>query len=386
VTGKPFNEFKKSGGIFTTESMPEYVQSAVVDNLLHTIRDCVDESNRTNAYTDSLYGIGAAVIYKAVISILKSAVEEAVKEHFAEKAQEKNIADLGEAISGWSKEDKRDIKDRIAESLTLYRNFTEIKDPVGVIEALIEFLVKIGCLLESSTAMSDYGRQQKTYYFSHNALMSFAVEETVASVLELKDVSPAEFTTSIRQAAEGVLNENIVYAHVLLSAGKDDKVFKYRDLEGREVDIVVVNRVAKTLRLIEVKSKNKISAKNVFGDEAKHLYNDAILRNIGVDDTFEITRVVAYMGKSAVIPRREDALILANIEELISHYKDLGHYLGQMTAHADQLRKEREPEEQASSLLGKLAVGKEKSKQQKQSVDDKDAKLPDNRGGNAPSI
>jgi hypothetical protein len=133
VTGKPYDEYKREGGIFAAGEMSAFIQSAVVDNLLHTIAHCVDDANRTSSYTDSLYGIGAAVIYKGVISILKCAVEMSVKEHFAEKAGERNIADLGAAVSGLSPKDRRDIKERVADSLSVYKDFTAVKDPFDVI-------------------------------------------------------------------------------------------------------------------------------------------------------------------------------------------------------------------------------------------------------------
>jgi predicted AAA+ superfamily ATPase len=337
LTGKSFAEYKKKGGIFTTDEMPGFIQSAVVDNLLHTIEHCVDEANRTNAYTDSLYGIKAATIYKAVISIFKSAVFEFIKEHFIEKAGEKNIVELGTAISGLLPADRRDIKERVADSLSVYRNFTKVDDPLDVIESLIEFLVKIGCLIECSQALSDIGKSRKTYSFTHNALMNFAIEETVQGILTLKDINSPEFIAGIRQASEGVIIENIVLTHILTSVGKDDKVFKYRDREEREVDIVVINRESKSLRLIEVKSKSRINIKSVFLDEAKHLYNDAVLKNIGIDSDFSITRILAYMGDSAVIHYREGALLLINIEQLITHCQNMEHFLDQMNDSANQI-------------------------------------------------
>jgi predicted AAA+ superfamily ATPase len=327
VTGKPYSEYKRKGGIFTTDEMSTFIQSAVVDNLLHTIEHCIDDANRTNAYTDSLYGISSAVIYKAVISILKCAVEDIVTEHFVEKANEKNIVELGTAVSDWPAIDKRDIKERVAESLSVYRKFTAVKDPLDVIEALIEFLVKIDCLLESSTAASDIGKSRKTYTFNHNALMNYAVEETVQGILNLKDINQPEFATGIRQAAEGAINENVVFTHVYRGAGKDDKVFKYRDYAGREVDVAIINREAKTLQLIEVKSKRKISERSVFTGEAQHLYDDEIIKNIGVDESYKITRAVVYSGESREIPHAKGNLKLANIEEFLCRQNDLSVYL-----------------------------------------------------------
>ena len=288
------------------------IQSAVVDNLLHTLEHCVEDANRKNAYIDKLYGLNHAVVYKAVVSILKCAAEDAVREHFVSKSRQKNISDLGAALKGLSAAEKRGVKERVAESMDIYRNSTEVKDPLGVIEALIEFLVKIGCLSEYSTATHDFG-EANAYIFTHNALMNYAVAETVRGILNLEGVEKPEFVKEIRQAAEGALNESIVFAHVLQGAGKDDKVFKYQDLDNREVDVVVVNRETKTLRLIEVKSKSKVDKGSVFSDEARHLFDAEILKNMGVDDSFTVTRALVYTGSNARFIEKKDVLHLVGI-------------------------------------------------------------------------
>ena len=335
VTGKSYDDFKKQGGIFTAEDMSEFIQSAVVDNLLHTIEHCMEDANRRTEYTDRLYGLNPAAVYKAVISIFKCAAEDAIIEHFIEKSEQKNIVDLGEAVKGLSAGEKRDVKKRVAESIEIYRNFTSVKDPLAVIEALVEFLVKIGCLYEYSTASHEFG-DVNAYTFTHNALMNYAIAETIQGILKLKDIDQPEFIKGIKQAAEGVLNESIVFAHVLQGAKKDDKVFKYRDLDNREIDIVVINREAKTLRLIEVKSRTKVDKDRAFGNEARHLFDNEILKNIGVDDSFTITRILVYMGASGSVVGQKDILHLVNIEDLLINYKDLKQFFERMTDEADK--------------------------------------------------
>ena len=330
VIGKSYDDFKRQGGIFTAEDMPEFIQSAVVDNLLHTIDHCMEDANRKTEYTDRLYGINPAVVYKAVISIFKCAVEDAILEHFIEKSNQKNIVDLGEAVKGLSAAEKRDIKKRVAESIDIYRNFTPVKDPFAVIEALVEFLVKIGCLYGYSTASNEFG-DVNSYTFTHNALMNYAIAETIQAILKLKDIDQPDFIKGIQQAAEGALNESIVFAHILQDAKNDDKVFKYRDLENREIDIVVINREAKTLRLIEVKSKTKIDKDRVFANDARHLFDDEILKNIGVDGSFAITRALVYMGTSGFVVSEKNVLYLVNIEDLLINYSNIGQFFNRMT-------------------------------------------------------
>jgi hypothetical protein len=321
VYGGTYDEFKRSGGVFTNENMESFIQFSVVENLLHTIEHLMDDANRTNAYTDSLYGISAAVIFKAVISILKCAIEVSIIENFAELASQKNIVDLGTAIGllelKGNKIEIRELKERIAASVPIYRNFTEVKNPVEVIEALLSFLVKTGCLFESATAMTDIGRQSKIYCFSQNALMNFAVEETIQGIINLHEINKPEFVAGVRQAADGVMNETIVLAHVLSAMAEGEKVFRYRDVEQREIDIVAINRQAKTLQLIEVKSKTKIDEMRVIKGEARHLYDDTILQNIGVDETFAITRAIVYRGETLKVSHQKGDLILWNIEDFL---------------------------------------------------------------------
>jgi len=356
VIGKSYDDFKRQGGIFTSEDMSDFIQSAVVDNLLHTIEHCMEEANRRTEYTDRLYGLNSAVVYKAVISIFKCAAEDAVTEHFIEKSNQKNIVDLGEALKGLSAGEKRDIKKRVAESIDIYRNFTPVKDPLAVIEALIEFLVKIGCLYGYSTATNEFG-DANAYTFTHNALMNYAISETIQAILKLKDIDQPEFIKGIKQAAEGALNESIAFAHVLQGAKKDDKVFKYHDLENREIDIVVINRETKRLRLIEVKSKTRIDKNRVFSDEARHLFDDEILKNIGVDESFAVTRAIVYMGISGSVVNEKDVLHLVNIEDLLINYKDLGQFF-------DRIAVQSETPETKKTLVERLEQGKRKAAQQ----------------------
>ncbi|MDR1321797.1 MAG: type I-E CRISPR-associated protein Cse1/CasA [Gracilibacteraceae bacterium] len=329
VLGKTFEDYKTHGGIFTSDTMPEFIRYAVVDNLIHSIDHCLEDADRTNEYTGRLYGIDAAIIYKAIISILKCAVEPDLKNHFIKNAGIKNIMGLGSAISGWAAPDKRDIKERIAESLDIYSEFKGVDRPELVIEALVSFLVKVDCLMEAFSATSDFGgsKRELLYYFSHNSLMYYAVRETINGALSLDGINRTGFERGIRQAAEGYLNESIVFAHILHASDSDEKVFKYRDLANREIDAVVINRKAEAIHLIEVKSKGKIDERNVFANEAQHLYDDGILRNIGVDNSFTITRVLVYSGESREIPHAKGNLKLANIEEFLCRQGDLSGYL-----------------------------------------------------------
>jgi len=320
VINGSFEEYSTSGGIFEREDMNGYILAAIVDNVLHTIEHLTEDANRRNAYTDRLYGIGPDVMFKAVISIFKSALEEGIKEHFAEHSGEKNIADL----QRWSKADKREIKERIAENVELYRRFTPIKRPNDVIEAIIELLTKIDCLVQGSTALSDIGYREPTYYFTSNALLYFSIAETINGVISTNRITSSELVDSIKRAGEGLLLESIVYAHVFKSAANDETVFKYSDISPREIDVVAINRKQKTLRLIEVKSKTRINPYYVCREEAGNLYSDDILKNIGIDDSYTITRILVYQGENMVVENDKGKLLIANIEDFLLSLSNAG--------------------------------------------------------------
>jgi predicted AAA+ superfamily ATPase len=332
VYGKSFEEFKTSGGIFPRADMSEFIQSAVVLNLLHTIDSC-DEAGYgfSNIYVSRLFGIGADVIYKAVISILKCAVMPSIKRHFVKFAESENLPDLGTAIARWMPNEKKEIQARIADSLRVYQDFNKIENPELVIEALLEFLVKIGCLTESFVSSSGYAAGQKIYYFSHNALMYYAIQETVNAIYELPGIEAETFAKSIVQAQEGFINESVVFSHVVMSTVPSvsgcRKAFKYHDIDGREIDVAVYDRNANTLCLIEVKSKSSINVASVFFDEARHLYDDEVLKNIGADNDCEVTRMIVYQGENRVISNELGDLFLANIEDFLLNCRDMARYI-----------------------------------------------------------
>ncbi|MDR1603183.1 MAG: AAA family ATPase [Gracilibacteraceae bacterium] len=327
ITGKSYVDYRRSGGLFTRETMPLFIRTAIVENLLHTIEHCVEEANRRTIYTDRLYGIDAEVIYKAVISILKCTAEDAILRHFVTNANTKNISDLGPAIANLSKQEKRDIKERVAEAIEPYREFAQIYHPKETIEALIEFLIQIGCLSEFHEGTNEFGKNN-AYTFTHNALMNYSVEETVNAILHTKNVDQKLLTDSVRQAAIGAMNETIVFSHLAHSIAtgnsifEGEKLFKYRDEKDREIDAVIIERDAKKLFLFEVKSKSNINDSYAFSDEARHLFDTEVLKSIGVDETYTITRVVSYSGQSRVLTFEGDNLFLVNIEQLLERTAD----------------------------------------------------------------
>jgi hypothetical protein len=312
--------------------METFVQTAVVDNLLHTIEHCHGDGNAEikNVYADRLYGISEAVIFKAIISILKSAAKDAMTRHFAEKSGKRNISDLGKAVAGLLDDDKRGIKERVAGSLDFYRDFNGIGDPYSIIDALFGFLVKIGCLVESfesSSSDKPCGDKFKTYYFSHNALMSYAAWETANGISSsFGEEEAAELKTSVWQAAEGCINENIVFTHVWLGTTAGTQVFKYRDGSDREVDIVAIDRTAQTLHMFEVKSNTKTDSSHVFY-EARHMYDSEVLKNLGITDSWNVIRALVYSGESLPVYGKHDILPLLNIEDFLLHYKNLPKFV-----------------------------------------------------------
>jgi predicted AAA+ superfamily ATPase len=342
VLGQSYEEYKTVGGVFLSNAESEtegkshgenkaaieqFIQAAVVENLIHTLEHCNEGYDNKNYYYDWLYAIDKQVIFKGIISILESTVWAAIRKNFIQDIDYKNIPALGSAISKWDEIEKRDMKARIADSLNVYQEFRKIENPAGTIDALVEFLIKVGCLLESSTSTSDLVDGQRTLYFAHNALMNYAVGETVRGILTLTDIDQQAFIDALKQAAEGSINENIVYFHLLHSLKGNQKIFRYRDADNREIDAVIIDRDAKTLTLIEVKSKMRIEKASLVKNEAKHLLDDVILKNIGVSDDYTIIRAIVYKGQDIYAEGKDTAILLISVETLLKHYQDLDDYL-----------------------------------------------------------
>jgi hypothetical protein len=269
VLGKSFDEYKRKGGLFLESeeesafeifpgaqriskvSVEKFIEVAIVENLTQTLERC-NEDYCGNYYFDWLYAIDRPVILKGVIAILKSLAEAAIRDAI------KGIPDL-EAAIGYCFPDP---VGQIVEQSGICQNSIKIDSPQGSIDALLEFMVKIGCLLESGSGFSDLAALDRTLLFAHPALMNYAVEEAKHAIMETPLINA--FSESLSQAAEGAINGQIVYFHLLTLAGREDVIFRYQDKEGREVDAVVINRKEKILRLIEIKSKSRIDTKYVF--------------------------------------------------------------------------------------------------------------------------
>ena len=356
VWGKSYDEYKTKGGVFLSEEVSaelepktemqreqtsiyeNFIQGAIVANLIRTLEHINEYGGVGRYYAEWLYAIDEQVIYKGVIAILKSTVEAYIKKNFIKEAGNKNIPELGEVISKWSDADKADIKERIADAMGIYQNSIKIDNPAGSIEALLHFLVKIGCLIEGETSISDRIKGQKTFYFVHNTLMNYALKEAMLGLEQLDGINSDEFKSSLQQAAEGSLNENIVYSHLTLACRGDEKIFRYRDAEGREVDAVIISRENKTVKLFEVKSKVKIDTSRIASNEARHLLDDAVIKNIGADD-FIVMRIVVSKDKTGFVISQKNILLLVNIEDLLVHHKDLTKYLNFLMTEAKKMYK-----------------------------------------------
>ena len=171
--------------------------------------------------------------------------------------------------------------------------------------------------------------------------MNFAIAEAIHAIPQLKNIDNVEFTTGIKQAAEAAFYESMVFAHVLNSAKENDEIFKYRekyrDLSAPEVDIVLINRETNMVHLIEIISKLTLS-ENAFQNEARHLFDSEILKNIGIDDSFKITRVLIFNGESGCKIEQGQTLLCINITDYLEHYSNIDEYFNELSTHAEKPR------------------------------------------------
>ncbi|MDR1641313.1 MAG: AAA family ATPase [Clostridiales bacterium] len=331
LTGESFSLYKANGGIFKTPPMVDYIHSAIVENLMNTIECCTEEADYISDYARFLYGIQAFDIYKSIASIFKCIIEIHIKEQFSRNNAMKNIPDMGIGLSKSPGKVKENIIKRVASSILIYTPYRILERPFVAIGMIIEFLSKIGCLLEIPYGSSDLpGSTDMSYAFCHNALMSYCLKETVTGMLK-NDIGNREpLADGIWQAAEDCLNENIIKTHIAAGIGTGDTFFKYHDIVGRKIDAVIINREVKTLILIEVNSDRHINQNTIFRKEAVYLFNNDIIDNIGIDNTFKITRVIVYYGENEILFNKGKALLLVNIENFLEHFQDLGGYFDQL--------------------------------------------------------
>jgi predicted AAA+ superfamily ATPase len=356
ILKKGYDDYKAYGGVFLDNEysvskaslilersdkivMETFINDAIVENLINTLEHCNEDSSTGSYYLDWLYAIDKQVIYKGVIALLQSAAESMVRKNFINNAMKKSIPQLGEILSNWPSYDKENIKSRIAAQIGIYQNSIKIENPKESINALIEFLVRIECLVESSQGLSDLVITNKTLFFAHPALMNYALEETKKAISSLSNIDVKAFSESVDQAAAGAMNENIVFFHFILFTSKDYKIFQYHDENDREIDIVVVNRKLHKLYLIEVKSTSRLESKWVFKNEARHLYDNEILNKIGIDDEFNIIRIIAYRGNNLCLHHIQGPLFLLNIEQLLCRIEDLDLFIDDVRNHFADDRK-----------------------------------------------
>ena len=73
----------------------------------------------------------------------------------------------------------------------------------------------------------------------------------------------------------------------------------------------------------------------------KHLYDNEILKNIGIDDSFSTTRVLVFRGGTGAVSHPEGTLLLVNIEDILNNYQELGGYFERLAAEVIRMAKAR---------------------------------------------
>ena len=92
------------------------------------------------------------------------------------------------------------------------------------------------------------------------------------------------------------------------------------------------------MKLFEIKGKSKIDVNRLAINEARHLLDENVIKNIGADD-FSIMRVVVSKDKTGFAMSDNNILLLVNIEDLLIHHKDLKNYLDRLTTDAKNVLK-----------------------------------------------
>ncbi|MDR1643477.1 MAG: AAA family ATPase [Clostridiales bacterium] len=340
LLGQSYDEYKAQGGLFLAEGdtvsellakdahIENFIRDAIIESLIHTLEQIKNDFATAGYYLDWISRVDKRVISKYIFELLESTAEAMIKKRFVKNASEQGDSWLNDIISDWSAHAKSGDRDRVVDQIQIYLNLFHNDNPKESINALLEFLINIGVLIEGGSSFSDLSKMQSRLCFAHPAIMSYALDKAKNSIIQAVNISDASaFSRSLAEASECALNENIVYCHFIRFSDDGDKTFLYHDKKGREIDIASVNRKLNRLRLVEVESKSEIDDSTVFENEAKALYDKEILKSIGMDEKFSITRIIAYKGENKRVSNDSGDLLLLNIEDLLRRIKNLDVFI-----------------------------------------------------------
>lgn len=324
LLGKSLDDYIRYGGTLTQDgeenafhdgqSAEQYVNSAIVENILHTLKTWNDGDN-----------VGYDVLADLIEhGLLESAVNK-VLEYHNHRFTKKQINDdfkphdwgsvvqmMPETIAEISLDeafDTENIKKLLQNALGI-KNHRGIRIDDETVSFLVKYLIRLDVLYPVPKTVGLDCEKGQTCLFTQVG-MRYAQAVSQAEVLEhqlLRTDLAEKLVTDIR----GQILEDIVFGQLLRDcAGRNDRIVtRYRDYEGKEIDILVLDRDIKSIAAIEVKHSDKQDKQ-----QRKHLVNEAVCSQIErITGMKIVSRAVVYRGENGMT---EDGVWYINADEFL---------------------------------------------------------------------
>lgn len=337
LLGKTIEDYIQYGGTLTPESTnynlddpKSYVNSAIIENLLHTIEK-LDERRKFTPLTEHYYNHDLHSYVGRVLEMhnrqfLASIVNRAFKSH-----------DLGSVRDFIEKQhkgiDTAPFKDK--KLLQDIMTALNIKDHSGnpvtkeEMEELKKYLKHLDVLIDAPGGEVIFTQPGMRYGQVTDLI------ELVRNHEAMSGYTPAEknfITSKLIQDVEGQLLEDIVYTDLIIrtKGNKQVDVFKVQDeLLGKEVDVAVWDKNNHQIWLFEVKRTNTQDE-----EQSKHLRDKDFLAEISDNYGAEIVaKTVLYQGPDAQQDFGRDQISYRNVSAFLAKTD-----ISQMLAHNEQNR------------------------------------------------
>lgn len=318
LLGLGFDEYLRYGGTLTNgyvfyndETCAEYMNSAIVDNILHSLEH-YDQGRRFDILTDVYESGELPSCINKVIELnnrrfLASTINGKFRSHDLGSLQEfiDGSEDMPDSFDLYNQEE---LQDRVRIYLGVHE-----KIPVYVDEdcssRIIEYLVKLELLYPI--------RESKEYIFTQPGMRYCQVEAIINALVDdetfhdLSENVKQYLLNKLKSDMHGKLMEDIVYLEIAKVFHDRDKyhIERFRDAEGREIDITVSCYSPMRSIAIEVKY-SKVTAK----EQVRHLLDEEfcfeVKRKLGGEI---IDKMVIYRGDSCVF----NTIKYINVEEFL---------------------------------------------------------------------
>lgn len=295
LLGKNLEAYLKTGGTLVNvfdnyDSTHNYINTSISANITNTI--------------NSIRELGYSTVSKLynndeIYRIIESNANASIYGLFNKSARLETLVDLyekhtGKQITQKTQKYLSQIFEQYREYLTAYHKKFSMIDEKDT-EKLCEYLEEISVLFryrDYSGMEHMFLQQTGLMYQLVVYLLEFIHLNTL--LLDIDGETEDMLCEILKCDTIGILLENVIFLNIYKkTAGQGIQVTKYRDSEGREIDVLVINKQTKSIDLYEVKNSSEIAVES----QAKHLLNENLINSISKrNNCRSVTRTVIYMG------------------------------------------------------------------------------------------